>query len=254
MGSEMYKVRWPKSFCNNHHKHCCTTGNDTCPHASSWLPSSNLNWNVCRQERNKISSRQQYLYECHSCQVCGWQEAWVHHKDATNVERHDTKAMGFLSINSPQSKEQGEVLSGIPCRWLTTDPTYRSKGSPIDGPNYSQHTNLQDGRTTWTTEDRGYKSVQTADEIVAGYPEVFQGELGALPETVHLEVEPCNSRCCTALPCPNITQKETERRIGSSTALRGHRSNQWAHSMGKQSCCSSEEVWSTKILYRSQAT
>lgn len=28
MGSEMYKVRWPKSFCNNHHKHCCTTGND----------------------------------------------------------------------------------------------------------------------------------------------------------------------------------------------------------------------------------
>ena len=24
----MYKVRWPKSFCNNHHKHCCTTGND----------------------------------------------------------------------------------------------------------------------------------------------------------------------------------------------------------------------------------
>lgn len=162
--------------------------------------------------------------------------------------------MGFLSINSPQSKEQGEVLSGIPCRWLTTDPTYRSKGSPIDGPYYSQHTNLQDGRTTWTTEDRGYKSVQTADEIVAGYPEVFQRELGALPETVRLEVEPCNSRCCTALPCPNITQKETERRIGSSTALRGHHSNQWAHSMGKQSCCSSEEVWSTKILYRSQAT
>lgn len=162
--------------------------------------------------------------------------------------------MGFLSINSPQSKEQGEVLSGIPCRWLTTDPTYRSKGSPIDGPNYSQHTNLQDGRTTWTTEDRGYKSVQTADEIVAVYPEVFQRELGALPETVHLEVEPCNSRCCTVLPCPNITPKETERRIGSSTALRGHRSNQRAHSMGKQSCCSSEEVWSTKILYQSQAT
>ena len=33
------------------------------------------------------------------------------------------------------------------------------------------------------------KSVQTADEIVASYPEVFQRELGALPGTVHLEVE-----------------------------------------------------------------
>ena len=33
------------------------------------------------------------------------------------------------------------------------------------------------------------KSVQTADEIVAGYPEVFQRELGELPGTVHLEVE-----------------------------------------------------------------
>ena len=33
------------------------------------------------------------------------------------------------------------------------------------------------------------KSVQTADELVAGYPEVFQRELGALPGTVHLEVE-----------------------------------------------------------------
>ena len=33
------------------------------------------------------------------------------------------------------------------------------------------------------------KSVQTADEIVAGYPEVFQRELGVLPGTVHLEVE-----------------------------------------------------------------
>ena len=31
--------------------------------------------------------------------------------------------------------------------------------------------------------------MQTADEIVAGYPEVFQRELGALPGTVHLEVE-----------------------------------------------------------------
>jgi len=32
------------------------------------------------------------------------------------------------------------------------------------------------------------RSVQTADEIVASYPEVFQRELGALPGTVHLEV------------------------------------------------------------------
>ena len=31
--------------------------------------------------------------------------------------------------------------------------------------------------------------MQTADEIVAAYPEVFQRELGALPGTVHLEVE-----------------------------------------------------------------
>ena len=35
----------------------------------------------------------------------------------------------------------------------------------------------------------GVRSVQTDDEIVAGYPEVFQRELGALPGTVHLEVE-----------------------------------------------------------------
>ena len=33
------------------------------------------------------------------------------------------------------------------------------------------------------------KNVQTADEIVGGYPEVFQRELGALPGTVDLEVE-----------------------------------------------------------------
>ena len=33
------------------------------------------------------------------------------------------------------------------------------------------------------------KSVQTADEIVASYPEVFQRELGAQQGTVHLEVE-----------------------------------------------------------------
>ena len=112
MGSEMYKVRWPKSFCNNHHKHCCTTGNDTCPHASSWLPSSNLHWNVCRQERNKISSRQQYLYECHSCQVCGWQEAWVHHKDATNVEHTTLKPWGSCrsTLHNPKNKEKFSVV------------------------------------------------------------------------------------------------------------------------------------------------
>lgn len=33
------------------------------------------------------------------------------------------------------------------------------------------------------------KSVQTADELVASYPEVFQRELGGLPGTVHFEVE-----------------------------------------------------------------
>lgn len=33
------------------------------------------------------------------------------------------------------------------------------------------------------------KSVKTADELVADYTEVFQKELGALPGTVHLEVE-----------------------------------------------------------------
>ena len=31
--------------------------------------------------------------------------------------------------------------------------------------------------------------MQTADEIVGVYPEVFQRELGALPGTVHLEVK-----------------------------------------------------------------
>ena len=33
------------------------------------------------------------------------------------------------------------------------------------------------------------KSVQTTEEIVANYPEIFQRELGTLPGTVHLEVE-----------------------------------------------------------------
>ena len=33
------------------------------------------------------------------------------------------------------------------------------------------------------------KSVQTTEEIIAHYPEIFQRELGTLPGTVHLEVE-----------------------------------------------------------------
>ena len=33
------------------------------------------------------------------------------------------------------------------------------------------------------------KSVQTADKLVASYPEVFQREVGTLPGTVYLEVE-----------------------------------------------------------------
>ena len=46
-----------------------------------------------------------------SRQVCGCgQEARAHHEDDTNVERHNTKATGFLSINSPRSQGQEEVL------------------------------------------------------------------------------------------------------------------------------------------------
>ena len=37
----------------------------------------------------------------------------------------------------------------------------------------------------------GVKSVQTMEEIVAHYPEIFQREIGTLPETVHLEVDQC---------------------------------------------------------------
>ena len=63
------------------------------------------------------------------------------------------------------------------------------------------------------------KSVQTADELVASFPEVFQRELGALPGTGH------HTRCCTASPCPNVAQKQTEGRIGLTTAIGGHSSN-----------------------------
>jgi len=49
----------------------------------------------------------------HSHQVCGLQKARVYQEDATNVEQHITKVTGFLSISSPQSKEQDNFLSGV---------------------------------------------------------------------------------------------------------------------------------------------
>ena len=44
------------------------------------------------------------------------------------------------------------------------------------------------------------KNVQTADEIVERYPEVFQRELGALPGTVDLGVKQ-GATHIAALPC-----------------------------------------------------
>ena len=46
--------------------------------------------------------------------------------------------------------------------------------------------------------------MQTADEIVGGYPEVFQRELGALPGTVHLEVKQ-GATSIVAPPCHVLT-------------------------------------------------
>ena len=63
------------------------------------------------------------------------------------------------------------------------------------------------------------KTVQMADEIVAGYPEVFQRELGALPGTVHLKVEQGATPVITPL-C------ETEEQTGLTTAVRGHSPNE----------------------------
>ena len=71
------------------------------------------------------------------------------------------------------------------------------------------------------------KSVQTADERVASYPEVFQRELGAQQGTVNLEVEQ-GATPVVAPPrrVPTSLSKQTEGRIESTTAVGGHSPNQ----------------------------
>ena len=124
----------------------------------------------------KVSRWQWRLGECLSRQVSAWQEVRVLNKDATNVEWQNTKTTGFLSINSSQSKEQKEVLYVISCRRQITDATRRSKAKAAQ--KVTQITfNKQDAKITESPERplTGFISVQTADEIVASYSEVFKG-------------------------------------------------------------------------------
>ena len=53
------------------------------------------------------------------------------------------------------------------------------------------------------------KSVQTMEEIVAHYPEIFQREIGTLPGTVHLEVDQCATPV-VAPPCRVPTSLKTK--------------------------------------------
>ena len=68
--------------------------------------------------------------------------------------------------------------------------------------------------------------MQTADQIVASYPEVFQRELGTLPGTVDIEVEQ-DATPVVALPrrVPVSPGSQTEGRVGSITAAGGQSSN-----------------------------
>ena len=76
------------------------------------------------------------------------------------------------------------------------------------------------------------KSVQTADEIVTGYPEVSQRELGAVPATVPLAVKQGAGPVITTPHCVPMLLKKTEERIGSTTTVGFHSSDQRMHSMG----------------------
>ena len=76
-----------------------------------------------------------------------------------------------LSINSPQSKEEEEVLAGISSVVVDRQLT------PLIGAMAAQqigliNVNTQNVKITEPPErpKTGVKSVQTADEIVAGYP------------------------------------------------------------------------------------
>ena len=96
------------------------------------------------------------------------------------------------------------------------------------------------------------KSVQTADEIVAAYPEVFQRELGALPGTVHLEVEQGATpvvapprRVPTSLK--EKLRKELDRLQQLEVIAPIDEPTPWVSS----GC---EEIWSAENLYRPQAT
>ena len=91
-----------------------------------------------------------------------------------------------LILHNPKNKKKFSVEFLVVDRQLT----------PLIGAKAAQQmglitVNLQNFKITEPPERTRteVKSVQTADEIVVQYPEVFQRELGTLPGTVHLEVE-----------------------------------------------------------------
>ena len=104
------------------------------------------------------------------------------------MERHNTKTTGFLSINShnPKNKKKFSVEFLVVDKQLT--PLIGAKAAQQMGliTVNTQNFKIAEPPERPRTE---IKSVQTADEAVGSYPEVFQRELGALPGTVLLEVE-----------------------------------------------------------------
>ena len=91
-----------------------------------------------------------------------------------------------LILHNPKNKKKFSVEFLVVDRQLT--PLIGAKAAQQMGLITANTQNVKIAKPSerpWTE----VKSVQTADETVAGYPEVFQRELGALPGTVHLEVE-----------------------------------------------------------------
>ena len=70
------------------------------------------------------------------------------------------------------------------------------------------------------------KSVQTMEEIVAHYPEIFQREIGTLPGTVHLEVDQCATPV-VAPPrrVPTSLKTKLKQELDRLQAAGSHRSN-----------------------------
>ena len=104
------------------------------------------------------------------------------------MERDNSKPPGFLpnNIANPKNKKKFSV------EFLAVDEQL----TPLIGAKAAQQmgvttVNTQNFKITKSPErpKADVKSVQTTEEIIAHYPEIFQRELGTLPGTVPLEVE-----------------------------------------------------------------